>query len=316
MNARTFVALIGLVGASCPLHPAFAFDTGSLPDVFTFAAGYQLETPTQRNIVELGIVNRCNKKWCIHIKQFDSDLLLPRVPTKWSHQMHAPYGGSKCFNDHVSDVRPSQVKNSEVSIDIEPDGFAIKTDRFRYHWISDPKTPNGYTLARLESVPDIHPVNQAVGFGFPSKKEIKGDISQDQLAALYKGQIYHKTAFTKSSGDWTYAQSSINFRVFKKTEDGKVLSRSIPGDKTIVAKYGGPMWVQSTVVLARTEDTISPLLHEYGHDFNRDGCFNESGHNKLLLPIGEQDVESLIYIEYTSDYQRGFPMLSVGRYYR
>jgi hypothetical protein len=78
------------------------------------------------------------------------------------------------------------------------------------------------------------------------------------------------------------------------------------------------MWVQNSIVLARERGAIAPLIQEYGHDFNRDGCFNEPGHNKMMLPIPDENggVQALIYIEYTSDFLRKFPMMSVGRYYR
>lgn len=78
------------------------------------------------------------------------------------------------------------------------------------------------------------------------------------------------------------------------------------------------MWVHSTVVLTRPDETIAPLVQEYGHDFDMDGCFNEQGHNKFMLPVSDSagQVTALVYVEYTSDLKRGFPMLSVGRYHR
>jgi hypothetical protein len=186
---------------------------------------------------------------------------------------------------------------------------------FRYRWVADPKARDGYTLAEV-SYKRNGPLEQAVGFGFSSNDELKGSLTKSQLAFYYKGEIYHKTAFTQVKGQWSYAPSTFDFRPYQEAQNGNVLIRSLAGDAAIVQKYGKPMWVQSSIVLARRAQAISPLVQEYGHDFNMDGCFNESGHNKLMLPIGEGSVAALVYIEYTSDVERGFPMLSVGRYYR
>ena len=64
-------------------------------------------------------------------------------------------------------------------------------------------------------------------------------------------------------------------------------------------------------------DRLRYYNHEYGHDFNANGCFDEFGHNKLMLPILRNSaVIAFLFIEYTPDKLDGVPMLSVGRYFR
>jgi hypothetical protein len=311
MKARTSLFLLGcLLGSS-----AAAEDGPSLPAVFTFAAGYKIDVPAPENVVELGVIKQCGKKaWCMDISRYDSAKMLPTSPTRYTHGMHAPYGNKTCSNGPVMTVKGSTDNQVKVTVQPTDDGFSVAWSDFVYRWVADPKAHDGYTVSEIKYKNE--PLEQAVGFAFASDSERKGNLTKADLAYYYKGEIYHKTALTRVEGDWSYAPSSFDFRTYEETGDGNVLIRSLPGDPRVVKKYGKPMWVGSTIVLARGTDSLSPLIQEYGHDFNMDGCFDEAGHNKFMLPIGKRSVDALIYVEYTPDKPRGFPMLSVGRYYR
>lgn len=307
-TAAAFVQVLLLAGQAWA-EPA------ALPKVFTFATGYKLDAPAPHNIVELGVIKPCGDAMCLDIERYDSAKMLPRIPTKFKHEMHAPYGGATCFDGPVETVRGT-AEHEKVYLHGGASGFSVVTHRYLYRWTIDDKAPGGYRIAEITPAGSSSALPQAVGFGFASASELKGDLTQAQLASYYKGEIYHKIAATGAEGDWTYAPSTIDFRVYKHGENGDVLIQSRPGDPSINKKYGRPMWVQSTVVLARGEGTIAPLIQEYGHDFNMDGCFDEAGHDKRMLPVGDENVRALVYIEYNADFERGFPILSVGRYYR
>jgi hypothetical protein len=90
------------------------------------------------------------------------------------------------------------------------------------------------------------------------------------------------------------------------------------GREDVIRKYGKEMWQEKGFILTRGNELLSPLIEEYGHDFNMNGCFDEPGHNKLLLPVSDDNAfaRAFVYIEYTPNYKSGFPMISVGRYYR
>jgi hypothetical protein len=230
--------------------------------------------------------------------------------------MSTPYRTLSCVNGPINTVSPSQTKNIKISLHQENGKTTISDGKLIYHWKND-IAKNGYILTDIQSMSDGTFLSQAVGFAFKSDHVSMGNIKREQIDSFYNGQIYHKTALTGAAGDWEFSQSSIDFRKFQSKRDGQILSNSQAGDPRVIQKYGKPMWVQNSVILTRAMDNLSPLVQEYGHDFNMDGCFNESGHNKLILPIeNEEKIDSFLYIEYTSDYQRGFPMLSVGRYYR
>lgn len=294
---------------------ALAADEARLPPVFTFSVGYKTGGPASKNVVELGVITECGKgARCMDVRRYDSDTLLPRVPTRYNHDLHAPYGTGMCTNGPVMTIQGRS--DSAVKVRLQPtqDGFAVSFADFRYRWVVDSKVRDGYKLAEVSH--DDTPLDQAVGFAFVSDKEMKGDIRKADLASYFKGEIFHKTALDGLDRPWTYAPSSFDFRKYDEAENGHLLLRSLPGDARVVKKYGKPMWVQSSIVLQRGPEKIAPLIEEYGHDFTMDGCFNEFGHNKMLLPVGTGNVSALIYVEYTPDKQRGFPMISVGRYYR
>jgi hypothetical protein len=283
---------------------------------FIFASGYQGISAESGNILEYGVVKRCGNAWCMKLNQFDSALMLPREPTKFMHEMSTPYRSSSCVDGPIHTIRPSKTQNIKVSVHQENGKTTISDGKLTYHWKND-TVQNGYILTAIQNVSDGKLLSQSVGFAFESDHILMGDVKREQIDFFYNGQIHHKTAFTGAAGDWIFSQSSIDFRKFQSKRNSQILSNSQAGDPSIIKKYGKQMWVQNSIILTRTMDIPSPLIQEYGHDFDMDGCFNESGHNKLMLPIeNEGKINSIVYIEYTSDFQRGFPMLSVGRYYR
>lgn len=309
----THAVLVGIVVLAC-VGTESAIAAPALPKVFTFATGYKLDAPVPRNIVELGVIKPCDGGMCMDVERFDSAKLLPRVPTSYMHEMHAPYGG-QCFDGPVNTVH-GDTEQEKVYLHRADDGFSVVTTRFRYRWASDAKAASGYKLVGIVPAGGSESLGQAVGFGFGSNTQLKGTIAHDQIASYYNGEIYHKISTTGAEGDWTYAPSSIDFRVYQERANGTVLIHSRPGDPSVNKKYGKPMWVHSTVVLERDKGSVAPLMQEYGHDFSMDGCFNEPGHDKRMLPVGDETVTALVYIEYNADFKLGFPILSVGRYYR
>jgi hypothetical protein len=119
--------------------------------------------------------------------------------------------------------------------------------------------------------------------------------------------------------EWFQKQSSLDFRKFRTFSSSQVMGFDQPARSEVVRKYNKPMmWVQHSVLPSQASaGRLNYLLHEYGHDFNANGCFDEFGHNKLLLPVLHGGaIAAFVYIEYSPDTRDGVPMISVGRYFR
>lgn len=315
MKRFSFVGMLVLASVS---SSAAVMAAPALPSFLSFSAGYQLGKEQDRNVVELGVVYRCGSRICMDTQGFDSGSLLPRSFTSYRHRMRAPYARPDCRDGLVGVVKPDRQGHEFVRLVEEENGIEIVTTTSRYRWTVDSAVPNAYRLSSIVLEKEQVPAKQVVGFAFQAEQPLQGDLDRNQLDFLYQGEIHHKTAEMGAAKSWRHVPSSIDFRVYEIGGNGRLLYRSLPGAAAVVQKYGKPMWVHSTVVLTRPDETIAPLVQEYGHDFDMDGCFNEQGHNKFMLPVSDSagQVTALVYVEYTSDLKRGFPMLSVGRYHR
>jgi hypothetical protein len=314
-NAILVMASMAL--ALCP--PFAAAEPLSLKDTFVFSAGYRSGA---QNIVELGIAAPCARGWCLTFSRYRGADNLPYVKTPYRHAMHAGFHSSDCSDEQITTINPSTRGETKAVLRRASDnGFVLVAGSRQYEWKSNPETPHAYLLARIKGVSEGREADQAdqiVGFGFSTDKPVQGSIAPAQLAFRFDGEIYHKNAHAKVADQWEHHESSLDFRLFTPTAHGAVLSLTQPGQPAEIKRYRKQLWVQNSVILHRGRDVIAPVIQEYGHDFNANGCFDEHGHNKLLLPVAgdAEAITAFVYIEYSPDENDGVPMISVGRYYR
>ncbi len=312
-------AIICPVALLCSLTDSAAKASEALPKVITYSVGYRTTAPAPpHNVVELGIITVCGKALCMKFTRYDGGMNLPRAPTELPHEMHAPTRSPRCFDERIATINPSESGQRTVKFSQESDGFLIATDQFQYRWTTDPEVSDSYVLTEIRNATDTIQLDQAVGFAFVSSAPVFGSIKQKQIDTYFNGDIYHKDTLMGVADDWKHQLSSIDFRRFKATPTGETLLLTREGNPKVKKRIGKPIWVQNSIILKRNDDPISPLVQEYGHDFNMNGCFDEFGHNKLLLPVrGDANaIRAFVYIEYSPDKLDGVPMISVGRYYR
>jgi hypothetical protein len=99
--------------------------------------------------------------------------------------------------------------------------------------------------------------------------------------------------------------------VFVERDNGDVLSYTSPSQSQ-------PTWVQNSILLIQEGKSGFIFDQDLGHDFNKNGCYDEYGHNKLILASHENNIEfinRMVFVEYSYAFD-GFPLLSVGRYYK
>jgi len=162
-------------------------------------------------------------------------------------------------------------------------------------------------------------LEQPVGFAYESEDLTGRQIRSADFIAYFDGQIAHKNMLMGVLDEWFQKRSIIDLRKFRSSSASPVMGFDQPGLPDVVRKYNKPMmWVHNSVLPPQViSGRLNYIHHEYGHDFNTNGCFDEFGHNKLLLPVLHGGlISALVYIEYTPDPRDGVPMISVGRYFR
>jgi hypothetical protein len=234
--------------------------------------------------------------------------------------MDAPYGKDRCVNERVTTIHGVIHRDVPAQVIGEERGFVLRAGIYEYIWEQDTSAAGGYVLVNARGTDSDVEFEQPIGFAYESEDQKGRQIRLGDLSGYFDGQIAHKDMLMGAMDDWSQKQSSIDFRKFKSSSTQPLMGWDIPALPEVVRKYKKPMmWIHHSVSPPpqSTSGRLNYILHEYGHDFNANGCFDEFGHNKLLLPVFHGDlISAFVYIEYNPDTRDGVPMISVGRYFR
>ena len=244
---------------------------------------------------------------------------LPRTPLPYRHEMAASYGNHLCADEHITTIHGATHSDLPARITDNERGFVLLAGRYEYTWVRDTSPAGGFLLVDVRGSDNDLMFEQPVGFAYESEEQGGRQIRPGDLSVYFDGQIAHKNTHMGVMDDWSQKQSSLDFRKFRSSSISPVMGFDHPGLPDVVRRYNKPMmWVHHSVLTPQANSgRLNYILHEYGHDFNANGCFDEFGHNKLLLPVLHGGaVSALVYIEYSPDKRDGVPMISVGRYFR
>lgn len=285
-----------------------------------FSAGWRTGPEAAENIVQLAVVFRCGNSWCIERETFAGRRNLGFTSLPVRHEMRAPFRASTCSDGPVNTIEGTVDTESQVRLARTSDGWELETRDSRYVWRDvGASGQNGHrlTLVTLTNLKSNRTIDQVVGFGFTARQAVT-ITSLAPIKYAYDGDISHKDMNAKVGDAWDSKRSIIDFRPYQSTKaNAGVWTLTQPGHRDVVARLGKDLWVENAIAIATPRSRhLSYVVHEYGHDFNGNGCFDEPGHNKLMLPVldGER-VVAMPYVEYTPDRRDGVPMLSVGYYY-
>lgn len=284
-----------------------------------FSAGWRVNESSPQNMLQLGIVFRCGAVWCMEYEEFSGRDNLPRSPLPYRHEMVAPYGNHRCTDEHLTTIHGGAHNDLLARVTDNDRGFVLLAGSYEYTWERDTSLASGFVLVNVRGSGNDVVFEQPVGFAYESEDQMGRQIRSSDLSGYFDGQIAHKNMLMGVMDEWSQKQSSLDFRKFITSSSSPVMRFDQPALPEVVRKYNKPMmWVHHSVLTPRANSgRLNYILHEYGHDFNANGCFDEFGHNKLLLPVLHGGVISaLVYIEYSPDTRDGMPMISVGRYFR
>lgn len=283
-----------------------------------YAVGWRINDPSPQNVLQLGIIFRCGADWCVEFEEFPGKDNLPRMPLPYRHEMVAPYGKHRCSDGYFTTVHGKVYTDVRARLVHADRRLSVGTERYEYTWERDTSPAGGYVLVKARDIGSDVAFDQVVGFAYESEDQMGRQIRLGDLNAYFNGEIAHKNTRMDVKDDWSQKQSTIDFRKFRYSHDSQLMEYDLPGLPDVVRRFNKPVWVHHSVLAAPAVSArLSYILHEYGHDSNANGCFDEFGHNKLLLPVSHGGlISALIYIEYTHDKLDGVPMMSVGRYFR
>lgn len=284
-----------------------------------FAAGWVTPSEPRENVVQLGVAFRCGPQWCLERETFSGAKNLDLSPLIARHQMRGPIRSPKCSDGHVHTIEGHVDQARGVRLAASADGWELEAPDLRYFWRKS-TAPYGGTRLELVSVVSKQagvPLGQVVGVGYGSKGPASVG-SLDKMKRKFDGEISHKDMNAKVADAWDHKRSIVDFSTYVPSDaDPSVWTLTQAGHRDVVKRLGKDLWVANAIAVAPPRSRhLAYVVHEYGHDFNGNGCFDEPGHNKLMLPVLDgEEVVALPYVEYTPDRKDGVPMLSVGSYF-
>lgn len=284
---------------------------------FVFAIGYQEEEPAG-DILYLGSV-RLEPNGRAVIGRYRYDALANRLPRPLPGHlpvMQAPYGDGRCQSRPVA-AAPEEFADligrwrtlAENGLELEMAGQILQ-------WRADPAVKDAYVLSGMRNPAGRTPLRPA-GFAFlGTGSENRRALAQTDFADRYQGTILHKDARQRPADPWREESSALLLSLFHSQQnDPDLLELSRPGQAAVSARAGREIWSHNAFLLNQKTDLPGIIYQDYGHDFNGNGCYDEPGHSKTILPLVPSGgpVRSMVYIEYS--YNRdGYPIVSVGRY--
>lgn len=280
-----------------------------------FAVGHGTLDKLMNNYVLVGDYVFNEQSLLAEYKEFDANADLKPKKAAFRHNLEAPYGKRAC-EDKMIDM-PSESANRSIKGAWQVNGKILKLtiNKKTYEWEAEDGSDGGYKLRGIRDDAASQNLPLAVGFAYlSSDANAPAKLKKDNFLKYYRGDIYHKNNFAIAKTDWEFKPSGLKVSGFLESNGGSVLSYSAVG----TAENKGA-WVGNGMLLNYDEKSSHAIYQDLGHDFNRNGCYDEFGHNKVILAAYNDDIplviRGMVYIEYSYTFD-GFPMLSVGRYYR
>jgi hypothetical protein len=270
------------------------------------------------NVLVLGSIYPCPPGWCAIVEEFPGHLNLHRQQLDYRHGMKQNSHAKNCTDEFLTTIHGAELP---AKLKVDGDETIIETGGYRYVWRKDQVVKTGFLLSDVVvTAPIAVPYSQPVGFLFASDDARDIRFERGQFNAYFEGNLAHKNMLKGVQDDWELSRTSLDFRKFSvATALSPVLGLTQSGLPDVLKRYKKPFEAHHSILPPQGEsrDHLRFFNHEYGHDFNANGCFDDFGHNKMMLPIVSNNlISAFVFVEYTYDKKDGVPMLSVGRYFR
>lgn len=255
-----------------------------------------------------------NGKLKVYAIAFNANKNAPATRTDKKHgDMNAPYCVGECPPGPF--YKPTSTSEGNYTGTWQTDGdiLTISLGNNTHEWkLMD--QANGYYRINKDIVGNSSTINYSNtdGFAYLTDSIKSGKISKANLLNKYSTDALHNN-FYKATPEWTFQNSTLYSYNYKPTSNPNVVSFSTP---TTYAS-DPEILVQSSMLF--NDSPISNLMFfiDQGNDINKNGSLDEGRHSYQVLGVKEGNlITKMVGVEYFSDSTKGYPILSIFRYYK
>lgn len=247
--------------------------------------------------------------------------LEPTASSSFHGPMNAPYWNKTCKPGKLqlptvsSAAAPQSIKWSLLA-----GALRVEVGTVTHEWKLLDAATEHYRLVRAPYVTQTgsaivngQEYSQGVGFGYAGNEVSRATpIQHADLLGSYAGEYFQNLQNVGATiSDWWFGGSTLSASVFQATTDPDVRSYSCPCPTSAHPE----MWCETSLLLNEGTNKLEVFVNG-GHDFNTNGCMDETDHTIRLRFVGDAPkLERAVWLE-SSWETDGYPILSVGRYWK
>ncbi|PIV09095.1 hypothetical protein COS31_02000 [Candidatus Roizmanbacteria bacterium CG02_land_8_20_14_3_00_36_15] len=251
----------------------------------------------------------------IHSTIFDGKSDVPPTKSAKKHgAMDAPYApNATCVAPiNTSINKPTAKSNNDFvcSWEVIDNILKVRIGTVTHEWRLVDQTSFSYRINKDLIGSGTNVYSETDGFGYLTDSVSSEKIFQSNLLDYYRSELMQNVE--PNDNPWTYFQTSLSSTVFKPTTDPNVVSYSHAAPFTGHKK----MWGETSILFNDAPSSNLMIFINGGHDYNENGCLDETGHSQQMLGVKEGDkITKMVGIEYSWETD-GYPILSILRYYK
>jgi hypothetical protein len=221
---------------------------------------------------------------------------------------------SACIQGPIYKMTNQIQKTVNILWEVSDNVITVKNGNHSQKWVFDDSTR---TYMKKLNLPynstngsnTIDGLNFIESRGFALLSQINDSTSQRGLTSFPDGTISAEyfTNVGTSTTPWKYGLSSTRKNLYRQATDRNVWGASL--ECSVDTSY----FCQTNIAFNEEPDSRFFLFH-YGHDYNRDGCLNETDHSVKNLGAWDTlgNFIGSVYLEYSYENDR-YPTISIGR---
>lgn len=277
-----------------------------------FAVGF-LSPQSSNNFIQIGDVAFAGNELRVNYQEFDARQNRKPVQTSFPHKFFSPAPRKACRDVTIKIPSESRRVTQDGNWRNEGGILRLEIGSRTYEWEPLDNRQDSFRLRLIRGAAPGQGESAVVGYAYAAQTATApARLKKDSFYDYYDGHYFHKDNNATAFSPWQSQRTGLKISAFEQTENDDVLAYSSADSKDARAP-----WVANGILLNQGPDR-SIVYQDLGHDFNRNGCYDEYGHNKVMMPAQydrQGKVSAIVFVEYSYAYD-GYPMLGVGRYFK